>query len=100
MAIQVRRGDYADFDASKLVAGEPAMVLTNDPDTSDGTAVYFGAGDGSARRVMYADEFGDGSVTTPKLATGAVTLAKLDSTLAASIPMSPLTNAEIDAITQ
>lgn len=70
MAIQVRRGDYADFDASKLVAGEPAMVLTNDPDTSDGTAVYFGAGDGTARRLMYANE------------------------------VSPLTDAEIDAITQ
>lgn len=40
----------------------------------------------------------DGSVTTPKLATGAVTLPKLDPTLTASIPMSPLTNAEIDAI--
>lgn len=40
-----------------------------------------------------------GAVTTAKLADGAVTLAKLDSTLAASIPMSPLTNAEIDAIT-
>ena len=40
----------------------------------------------------------DGAITTPKLATGAVTLPKLDPTLAASIPMSPLTDAEIDAI--
>ena len=40
----------------------------------------------------------DGGVITSKLATGAVTLPKLDSTLAASIPMSPLTDAEIDAI--
>ena len=42
----------------------------------------------------------DGSIDTADLANGAVTLAKLDSTLAASIPMSPLTDAEIDVITE
>lgn len=70
MAIQMRRGAYSDFDASRLVAGESAVVLSGDPDTSDGTAVYFATGNGTAKRIMYAND------------------------------MQPLTDAEIDAITQ
>ena len=31
MAIQERRGNYADFDASRLVAGEPFICLDRDP---------------------------------------------------------------------
>lgn len=42
----------------------------------------------------------DGSITTLKLADGSVTLPKLSSALAASIPMTPLTDAKIDAITE
>lgn len=41
-------------------------------------------------------ELADGSVTTAKLANGAVTAAKMD----ASLPTTPITNAEIDAVTQ
>jgi len=32
MAIQVRRGNYADLDKSKLVQGEPFVTLDNAPD--------------------------------------------------------------------
>lgn len=32
MAIQVRRGNFADLDTSKLVQGEPFMTLDNAPD--------------------------------------------------------------------
>ena len=32
MAIQVRRGNYADLDRSKLVQGEPFVTLDNAPD--------------------------------------------------------------------
>lgn len=32
MAIQVRRGNYADLDTSKLVQGEPFVTLDNAPD--------------------------------------------------------------------
>lgn len=46
------------------------------------------------------DLLADGSITTPKLADGSVTLPKLSSALAASIPMTPLADAEIDAITE
>ena len=47
MAIQHRRGNYSNFDPSKLLPGEPAVVQSGDPSASDGKAVYvaFAAGD-------------------------------------------------------
>ena len=35
MAIQIRRGNYADFNRGKLLPGEPAAVLEADPNTTD-----------------------------------------------------------------
>lgn len=47
MAIQNRRGVYKNFDPSKLLPGEWAIVLSGDPDARDGKAAYicFAAGD-------------------------------------------------------
>lgn len=40
MAIQVRRGDFANFSPSKLLPGEWAVVLSGDPNATDGKGVY------------------------------------------------------------
>lgn len=56
MAIQNRRGDYNDFDPQKLVPGEWAVVLSGDPSSTRGKAVYmaFDAGD-VERMATYED---------------------------------------------
>lgn len=60
MAIQNRRGNYGDFDKSKMLAGEFAIVLQDDPDTSDGKAVYMAFSPGSAKRLAtYEDMVSD-----------------------------------------
>ncbi len=56
MAIQVRRGDYADFDKQKMLAGEPAAVLANDPETPSGKAFYVGFAAGDVRRLVSIED--------------------------------------------
>lgn len=51
MAIQNRRGAYADFDPTKMVAGEVAVVQTGDPSADDGKAVYVAFNSGSVKRL-------------------------------------------------
>ena len=51
MAIQNRRGNYADFDKAKMVAGEIAVVQSGDPNSTDGSAVYVAPRAGSAKRL-------------------------------------------------
>lgn len=56
MAIQNRRGIYSDFDPTKMVEGEFAVVQSGDPNTSDGKAVYIAPTTGTAERVaLYKD---------------------------------------------
>lgn len=56
MAIQNRRGVYNDFDPSKMVEGEFAVVKQGDPNTSDGTSVYISTATGTAKRIaLYQD---------------------------------------------
>lgn len=56
MAIQVRRGLYGRFDPTRLVAGEWAIVLGDDPSCDDGRAVYVCFGANIVKRVaMYED---------------------------------------------
>ena len=55
MAIQMRRGEYDDFDASKMLAGELAVVVSGDPET-EGGALYVATAAGSATRVAFANE--------------------------------------------
>jgi len=51
MAIQMRRGDYADFDPTKLVAGELAVVTSGDPNSDTGRALYICFEPGVVKRV-------------------------------------------------
>lgn len=57
MAIQMRRGQYAQFDPTRLVPGEIAVVLSGDGSTTDGRAVYVCVAAGSAKRLTTAEEF-------------------------------------------
>lgn len=63
MAIQVRRGNYADFDPDKMLPGEWACVLANDPQVSDGRSVFICFSAGNVKRMAtYEDmvaQFGD-----------------------------------------
>lgn len=56
MAIQNRRGSYADFDKDKMLPGEPAVVLSGEPDSDDGTAAYICVGAGKVKRLAYHDQ--------------------------------------------
>lgn len=51
MAIQNRRGDYSDFDPQKLVPGEWAVVLSGDPNSERGKAVYMAFDVGDVERM-------------------------------------------------
>lgn len=51
MAIQNRRGSYQDFDPTKMVEGEFAFVLSDDPAGSNGQSVYASFKNGSAKRM-------------------------------------------------
>lgn len=56
MAIQTRRGNYANFDPDKMLPGELATVTSGDPGAKDGRSVYacFAAGD-VKRMATYED---------------------------------------------
>lgn len=67
MAIQLRRGAYSELDATKLVPGEVAIVLSGDPGLSlpnlqegyivgDGTGVYVCTSTGTVKRLVSQDE--------------------------------------------
>lgn len=56
MAIQNRRGAYVDFDKSKMVAGEIAVVQSGDPEATDGRGVYVSFQNGTAKRLAAHDE--------------------------------------------
>ena len=58
MAIQNRRGVYTDFDESKMVAGEIAVVQSGDPSNTDGKAIYIAFQNGSVARLILASEMG------------------------------------------
>lgn len=56
MAIQFRSGIYSDYDASKMSSAEPAVVLSGDPNTSDGKSVRVGFGSGTDKRLLTEDD--------------------------------------------
>lgn len=51
MAIQNRRGAYANFDPSKMLPGEYAIVLSGDPSDASGYAVYMCFASGVVKRL-------------------------------------------------
>ena len=56
MAIQNRRGSFADYDPSKLKPGEYAIVQSGDPNSSDGRAVYICLSAGNVKQLASMDE--------------------------------------------
>lgn len=56
MAIQNRRGDYADFDPQKMLAGEVAVVKENDPYGKQGQGYYYCYKTGKVKRLADYDE--------------------------------------------
>ena len=51
MAIQNRRGIYSNFDPSKMVEGELAVVLSGDPGSSTGRSLYVCFAPGIVKRI-------------------------------------------------
>ena len=56
MAIKHRRGQYSDFDPSKMVAGEVAVVQSGDPNTSSGKSMYIAPTSGSVKRLAFVED--------------------------------------------
>ena len=59
MAIQLRRGAYENYDASKLKPAEVGVVQSGDPNTTDGKAVYIAINTNDVKRIPTADEMID-----------------------------------------
>lgn len=59
MAIQLRRGVYADFDPQKMKPAEVAVVQEDDPTSHDGKAVYVAISPGDVKRMAVLDELQD-----------------------------------------
>lgn len=56
MAIQIRYGDYADFQPEKMVTAELACVISGDPAVTDGKSLYLCFAPGVVKRITtYAD---------------------------------------------
>lgn len=56
MAIQMRRGEYAQFDPSRMLPGEWAVVLSGDSDATDGRTAYICFAAGDVKRVLTEGE--------------------------------------------
>ena len=56
MAIQLRRGAYANFDPTKMKPGEVGVVQSGDPIASDGKAAYVAFSAGDVKRLATHDE--------------------------------------------
>ena len=56
MAIQNRRGAYTDFDPSRMLPGEYAIVLSGDPSDEDGYAVYMCFASGVVKRLVLSEQ--------------------------------------------
>lgn len=59
MAIQMRRGDYPYLNKQKLLPGEWAVVLKDDPSAKDGKSVYVCFSAGSVKRMATYEDMVD-----------------------------------------
>lgn len=59
MAILMRGGLYDDFDPGKMRPREWAVVLGNDPGSSDGRTVYLCFGNGNVKRIATHEDMRD-----------------------------------------
>lgn len=71
MAIQNRRGKYADFNPGKAVAGEWLIVQEDDPSASDGAAAYIAFKSGQTKRVATYQDMVDNLEEAVEEATAA-----------------------------
>lgn len=56
MAIQLRRGSYSNLNPNNLLPGELAVVLSGDPNTDSGTALYICFSTGEVQRFTLSEE--------------------------------------------
>lgn len=63
MAIVMRQGEYEDFLPAKMLPGEWAVVLADDPVVADGRSVFIAFAPGAVKRMAtyedMVDQFGD-----------------------------------------
>lgn len=56
MAIQMRRGAWSQFDPTKMLPGEWAVILSGHPDTSNGQALYHCFAAGSVKQIATIED--------------------------------------------
>lgn len=54
--IQLRSGAYADYDPAKMSAAEAAVILSGDPETTDGKSMRIAFGAGDDKRLLTEDD--------------------------------------------
>ena len=81
MAIKNRRGPYNKFDPTKLLPGEWAVVLSGDPNASDGLACYMCFGAGVVKRMATYEDMVDNIAAS----SGEVVAAEVDRQCKAAI---------------
>lgn len=59
MAIVMRQGEYGDFIPSKMLAGEWAVVLADDPIVPDGKSVFIAFAAGDVKRMATYEDMKD-----------------------------------------
>lgn len=81
MAIKNRRGPYNKFDPTKLLPGEWAVVLSGDPNASDGLACYMCFAPGTVKRMATYEDMVDNIAES----SGEVVAAEVDRQCKAAI---------------
>lgn len=56
MAIQMRRGAWSQFDPTKMLPGEWAVILSGHPDTSNGQALYHCFAAGTVKQIATIED--------------------------------------------
>lgn len=76
MAIQMRRGDYRNYNPSKAAEGEFLIVETGDPHATDGRAVYMAFTTGNAKRLATYEDMVDNLDSAVSEATASANSSK------------------------
>lgn len=70
MAIQNRRGIFSDLDPTKLLPGEYAVVISGDPDNTDGNGVYICFAPGQVKKIALTEDTSLDGKVYPELTAG------------------------------
>ena len=76
MAIQMRRGDYRNYNPSKAAEGEFLIVESGDPHATDGKAVYMAFTTGNAKRLATYEDMVDNLDSAVSEATASANSSK------------------------